>query len=194
MKQNVAFFKAYIALGYHNKKALNENELTQIYVEQAQIFIRKKELPFNISSQYQDIYNKSKGFSDLYFYPNELGNSNSSLFSVECKRLPSPVTSREKEYVFGPTNNGGIERYKTEKHGKGFKTCGLIGFIEKETPKHWLKSINAWIKDISNTNSNWQKDEILTEVESIKDYSFLKSVAHRKSDDIKLIHLWINLN
>lgn len=133
MKQNIPHFKAYIVSSHHRKKVLNEDELTQIFIEQAQILIRNQDLPFNISSQYRDIYNLSKGFSDFYFYPNEQGISSTSLFSVECKRLPSPVTTREKEYVIGKSENGGIERYKTQKHGKGLSECGLIGFIEKVT-------------------------------------------------------------
>ena len=118
MKRNVPHFKAYIASGHHKKKNLNEDDLTQIYIEQAQILIRKQDYPFNISSQYRDIYNLSKGFSDFYFYSNEQGISNTSIFSVECKRLPVPEIAREKEYVYGTSNNGGIERYKTEKIGR----------------------------------------------------------------------------
>lgn len=194
MKQNVPHFKTYIASGHHKKKNLNEDDLTQIYIEQAQILIRKQDYPFNISSQYRDIYNLSKGFSDFYFYPNEQGISNTSLFSVECKRLPAPDKAREREYVFGTSNNGGIERYKTEKHGKGLNYCGLIGFIEKEKPSHWFAAINNWITDIATTNKSWKDDETLSELDSNNDYCFLESIAHRNTSDIKLAHLWININ
>lgn len=194
MKENVPHFKAYIASGHHKKKKLNEDELTQIYIEQAQILIRKQDYPFNISSQYRDIYNLSKGFSDFYFYPNEQGISTQSIFSVESKRLPAPAITREQEYVFGAKNNGGIERYKTEKHGKGLGDCGLLGFIEKDNPKQWLTKINKWITVISSTNKTWAIDETLSELESHVDYCFLSSIAHRKTSDIKLVHLWINLN
>jgi len=194
MKENVPHFKAYIASGFHKKKKLNEDELTQIYIEQAQILIRKQDYPFNISSQYRDIYNFSKGFSDFYFYPNEQGISNTSIFSVECKRLPVPETAREREYVYGTNNNGGIERYKTEKHGKGLNDCGLVGFIEKDNPRQWRTKINKWIIDISSTNKTWAIDETLSELESKVDYCFLESIAHRNTSDIKLVHLWINLN
>ncbi|NBG66876.1 hypothetical protein [Acidiluteibacter ferrifornacis] len=194
MKQNVPHFKAYIASGYHKKKKLNEDELTQIYIEQAQILIRQQDYPFNISSQYRDIYNLSKGYSDFYFYPNEQGISNTSIFSVECKRLPAPEAAREKEYVYGIYNNGGIERYKTEKHGKGLNDCGLLGYIEKDNPKQWLTKINKWITDIALTNKSWSADESLSEIESNVEYCFLESIALRKTDDLKLIHLWINLN
>ena len=195
MTQTVPSFKAYIVSDFYKKSKLNEDDFTQVYIEQAQILIRKYDYPFNINGQYRDITNLSKGFSDFYFYPNEQHISTASIFSVECKRLPSPPPkSREKEYVIGTNNNGGIERYKTEKHGKGLDKCGLLGFIEKEDSAYWLKEINSWIVDLTKINSDWKKDEILSEIESTIDYSIIQSIAHKKRDTINLTHLWIILN
>lgn len=194
MKENVTHFKGYISSGQHKKKRLNEDDLTQIFIEQAQILIRKQDRPFNISSQYRDIYNLSKGFSDFYFYPNEQGVSTQSIFSVECKRLPAPESAREREYIHGTSNNGGIERYKSEKHGKGLDDCGLLGFIEKENPKNWIVTLNKWIGDIALVDKTWKKDETLSELESQIDFCFLESTAHRKANDIHLFHLWVILN
>lgn len=194
MKQTVPYFKSYIASGHHKKKNLNEDELTQIYIEQVQILIRKQDYPFNISSQYRDIYNLSKGFSDFYFYPNEQDLLTTSLFSVESKRLPSPDGAREKEYVIGTTNNGGIERYKIEKHGKGLDDCGLLGFIEKETPNYWEMTINNWIKDLATKSKSWKDDEVLQLEVLNTHYCFLKSITHRNTSDIRLFHIWIILN
>lgn len=194
LKHNIPNFKAYIASGHHKKKNLNEDDLTQIFIEQVQIFVRKQDYPFNITSQYRDIYHLSKGFSDFYFYPNEQGVSTQSLFSVECKRLPAPETSREKEYVYGTSNNGGIERYKTDKHGKGLNICGLLGFIEKGDSSLWLITINNWIIEIAETNKFWKNDEVLSEIESKTEFCILESTAHKKTSDMKLIHLWIKLN
>ncbi len=193
MKQAVPNFKSHVASGHHKKKNLNEDDLTQIFIEQAQIVIRKQDYPFNISSEYRDICNLSKGFSDLYFYPNEQDISTSSLFSVECKRLPSPAVAREKEYVIGITNNGGIERYKTEKHGKGLDDCGLLGFIEKENPDHWVMTINNWIKELKEKSQNWKDDELLQKEELNINFCFLKSIVHRKTSDVRLFHIWITL-
>ncbi len=194
MKQAVPNFKTYIASDFYKKSKLNEDDFTQIYIEQAQILIRNHDYPFNINGQYHDITNLSKGFSDFYFYPNEQNVSTASFFSVESKRLPSPTKSREKEYVIGITNNGGIERYKIEKHGKGMNECGLLGFVEKENPIHWTITINNWIKDLAKTDKNWNSDEVLSEIESNSDFCVLKSIAQRKSDGINLIHLWITVN
>lgn len=190
MVETVKHFKEYLKLDFHNKINLNENDLTQEYTKQAQILIRKMDFPFNIEGQYQDVYNQSKGFSDFFFYLNEQGVELCSIYSVESKRLPLPSNDREKEYVI-KNNKGGIERYKTEKHGKGLNKCGLLGFIEEENPKHWNLKINEWIEDLANKINEWETDETLTEIESNIDYSILESIAHRKNDDIELTHLWI---
>jgi hypothetical protein len=194
MKQTVPDFKTYFASNFYKKRKLNEDDFTQIYIEQAQVLIRKNDYPFNINGQYRDITNLSRGYSDFYFYPNEQNVSTASIFSVESKRLPSPSNSREKEYVIGDKNNGGIERYKTEKHGKSLFECGLLGFIEQENSTHWLKEINNWIEDLSKVDKNWNQDEILSEIESKTDFCILQSMAHRKNDDINLHHLWVILN
>jgi len=193
MIETVPFFKSYLVSSFHKKANLNEDDLTQIFTKQAQILIRKKEYPFNIEGEYKDVYNFSKGFSDFFFYPNELNVSTSSIFSVESKRLPSPDKSREKEYVIGDKNNGGIERYKTEKHGKGLNECGLLGFIEKESFNHWITKVNNWINELAEKDRNWNVDEVLKEIESNIDFCFLESIAHRKNDDVILKHLWVRL-
>lgn len=195
MIETVVHFKSYLKSGYHKKKKLNENDLTQLYTKQTQILIRKKDYPFNVEGQYQDIYKLSKGFSDFFFYLNEQDLELSSIYSVESKRLPSPETSREKEYVIGDKNNGGIERYKTEKHGKGLTECGMLGYIQDNDFKHWHTTINGWINDLAKIPKTvWRNDEVLSEIESNTGFCILKSIAHRNSDDISLIHLWILLN
>lgn len=194
MKQTIPNFKTYLVSDFYKKRKLNEDDFTQVYIEQAQILIRKFDYPFNVNGQYRDITNLSKGFSDFYFYPNEENVSTTSMFSVESKRLPSPEKSREKEYVIGTKNNGGIERYKIEKHGKGIVECGLLAFIEKKDSKHWLKEINNWVEDLTKVNSDWKKDEVLSEIEISTQFCILKSIAHRKNDTINLTHFWITLN
>lgn len=194
MIDTIPFFKSYLVSGFHKKKNLNEEDLTQFFTKQAQILIRKNDYPFNIEGEYKDAYNLSKGFSDFFFYPNEQNVSTASIFSFESKRLPSPSKSREKEYVIGEKNNGGIERYKTEKHGKGLNECGLFGIIEKEDSYHWEVTINHWIKELTKIDKNWKNDETLIEVESNSEYRVLKSIAHRQRDDIYLTHLWVTLN
>jgi len=192
MVETVVHFKTYLKSGFHKKKKLNENSLTQEYTKQVNILIRRKNYPFNIGEQYQDNYNLSKGFSDFFFYPNEQNVELSSIYSVESKRLPSPEKKREKEYVIGDNNNGGIERYKSEKHGKGLSECGLLGFVEDKDFKHWNTTINSWIDDLSKLpKTTWKSDEVLSETDGNIDYCILKSIAYRTSNKVNLTHLWI---
>jgi hypothetical protein len=101
---------------------------------------------------------------------------------------------REKEYVMGNNENGGIERFKIEKHGKGLCIGGMLGFVENKTFPFWLQAINTWITGLSETSDFWQNDEDLVEVESNSNFSIFKSVAHRTSQkDVLLYHLWIDI-
>lgn len=195
MIETITHFKCYLESEFHKKKKLNEDELTQEFTKQIQILIRMKNYPFNVEGQYRDNYKLSKGLSDFFFYPNEQNVELSSFYSVESKRLPSSELRREKEYVIGNKNNGGIERYKTEKHGKGLNKCGLLGFVEAENFDYWNTTINNWITELSETdNSNWKNDERLSLKESNLDFCVLESVAHRTNDDIHLTHIWVSIN
>jgi len=170
-------------------KPLNENKLTQIFVEQLEVKIKPN--PFiGVKNQYSDLFCGTKGVPDFYFHVVEEGVTHKPLFVVEAKRLPSPTY--EKEYVIGENYNGGIERFKLEKHGKGLPCCGILGFIEKEDAAFWLKSVNIWIEDLSKSDKFWNTDEVLTETNGQLYYTHLKSNVHTlKSGDIVLHHFWI---
>jgi hypothetical protein len=170
-------------------KPLNENKLTQIFVEQLEVKIKSH--PFiGVKNQYSDLFHGTKGIPDFYFHKVEEGVTHEPLFVVESKRLPSKTF--ETEYVKGETNNGGIERFKIDKHGKGLSECGMIGFIEAENFSFWKTSINGWIEDLSQSDKNWKNDEVLNEEENQPEYMYLKSVAHTiTSRKVLLHHLWI---
>jgi len=173
---------------------LNEDKLTQIFVEQIEVFIRSYP-NIGVKNQYSDTFYGTKGIPDFYFHKIEEGVHNEPLMVWEAKILSNSLgKKREKEYVIGENNNGGIERFKTEMHGKGIDNCGLIGYVQKDEPNHWLKKINNWITDLATLHKSWKADEILSELDSNTDYCFLESIAHRKTNDIKLSHLWIISN
>ncbi|GHT31425.1 hypothetical protein FACS1894214_2720 [Planctomycetales bacterium] len=172
---------------------LNENKLTQIYVEQVEVQIKINSF-LGVKNQYSDTFGGTKGVPDFYFHKIEEGVHHLPLFIVESKVLPVPIKKREKEYVIGEKNNGGIERYKTEKHGKGLDNCGILGFVEDKTFDDWLSVINMWIVELSQSNNGWNQDEVLTMTENREDYACLESTAHRTSQsDVQLFHLWITL-
>lgn len=168
---------------------LNENKLTQIFVEQVEVQI--KDQPFiGVKNQHSDLFHGTKGIPDFYFHTIEEGVIHEPLFVVESKRLPSP--NFEKEYVIGENKNGGIERFKIEKHGKGLSQCGILGFIENYTPEFWLETINSWIFELSDQVNNWDKNEILKNKECQSDYFYSTSSAQRvSSPNVFLHHFWV---
>jgi hypothetical protein len=176
------------------KLPLNENKYTQIFVEQIEVFV-KSHPNIGVKNQYSDTFYGTKGIPDFYFHKIEEGVHNEPLMVWEAKILSTCLgLKREKEYVIGHKFNGGIERFKIGIHGRGQNKCGLLGFVENNDFDHWNTTINKWIYDLTKTTSDWKKDEVLSEIESNTDYCVLKSIAHRKEDDIYLTHLWIKIN
>lgn len=176
-------------------KPLNENKLTQILVEQINVVLSDKDFSILAENQYNDLFYGTKGIPDFYFHTIEKGKINEPLFVVEAKILPAPPPKeRENEYVIGDKKNGGIERFKIEKHGKGLNNCGLVGFIKQDDFEFWKNKINDWIKNLSKENTFWNVDEILKEGKISTHYSFLQSIAHRETtEDIIISHFWIDI-
>ena len=174
-------------------KPLNENKLSLILVEQISAILLEKEVPILVQNQSIDLFYGTKGIPDFYFFESEKGKSNKPLFVVESKILPAPPPKhREKEYVIGENKNGGIERFKIEKHGKGLNKCGIVGFVKKESFNFWKDKINSWIEDLSNTNTIWNVDEKVDMKEIKLNSAFSHSIAHRKEEnDLLLYHFWI---
>ena len=87
---------------------LNENKLTQIFIEQVEVFV--KPLPnIGVKNQYSDTFFGTNGVPDFYFHIVEEGVHNLPIIVFEAKILStSIVKKREMEYVKGEKNNGGI--------------------------------------------------------------------------------------
>lgn len=126
---------------------------------------------------------------------------------IEAKRLPTPTKDKkrqETEYVCykNSTKQGGIERFKTTKHGNKLPFSIMVGYIQQENANHWHAKVNEWITEqiqkSSNKNISWIEEDMLS-----KDFNFNAnelitkySSEHLKSNSekIKLIHYWIDLN
>lgn len=182
-------------------KPLNEDKLTQIFVEQINVQLIKIEATIIAQNQYSDMFCGSKGIPDFYFHELEEDKTSPALFVVESKRLPAPSSIREKEYVIGETLkkngikecNGGIERFKIEKHGKGLPECGMLGFIQSNGYDYWKNTINSWIEELSKSDITWNASEVLIEIETEINFSYLNSIAIRTENDVKLHHFWISI-
>lgn len=119
-------------------------------------------------------------------------------FVIEAKRLPTPGSGRQKEYVLG--DGGGIERFKKEVHGQELENniSAIIGYLQTNTANHWHNEVNSWIEEQIETSSNpdltWTYQDKLT-----KDTRFQKDAVTKYSsknsrinlEDITLLHYWI---
>ena len=76
---------------------------------------------------------------------------------IEAKRLPTPKERNrdEREYVFVDhaeyEGNGGIERFKLNKHGEGLPISIMIGYVQEDDFDLWLEKVNNWLGLYSTT-------------------------------------------
>jgi hypothetical protein len=179
-------------------KSPNENKLRQHFVIKF-----SSELAFNLQvvPEYEDSFLGNTGRADFVIVSSEKGSKEEPLFWVEAKRLANLGKRRKKEYVIGNEHkdkdreqNGGIERFKLEKHGKGLSQSGMLGFVEQETFEYWHENVNEWICELANNDEKWDVREQLNLSEKQQDFAYYHSEALRTpSPSIKLHHFWINL-
>jgi hypothetical protein len=146
--------------------------------------------------QFQGKYPNSRRSSDIVVVSrNPFIPTNNPFFTIEAKRLPTPGTGREKEYVKG--DGGGIERYKRSHHGKGLPESAMVGYVRKETCSHWHKKINEWINDLIQTNTDvdiiWNNADLLIYSDTFDKVQKYVSDNKRDNDSIKLHHYLMDL-
>src|SRR6185503_7014780 len=133
---------------------------------------------------------------------NKLGRSdNQSFFQMECKRLPTPQLSKDRnetEYVIGTAKYpGGIERFKLNKHGSHINEAAIIGYIQTESIDYWFKKINEWIETLKSappTEVTWTSQDHLILLQKGDHYGRYHSTSDRgNKQNIKLHHFLINL-
>jgi hypothetical protein len=124
---------------------------------------------------------------------------------IEAKRLPTPVYtgSQETEYVCykNATKQGGIERFKTGKHGNKLPFSIMVAYLQKENANYWYNTVNEWISEQIKTSSNqsiyWKNEDLLSKHKTfINNDTITKyNSLHSKSNlaKIKLYHYWIDL-
>ena len=141
----------------------NEIGITQKLEMYFNPFLKVELSTFNLTKEY--IENTSTGQSphcDLGFY---LDGEDTAIFCIEAKRLPTPGSGREKEYVHSPSGkSGGIERFKKEIHGKGLSHSAIFGYIQKEDFEYWFKQVNTWIDELIQDDSqeiDWNENDLL---------------------------------
>jgi hypothetical protein len=190
------------------QKVLPEESTNQLLCS----FLNKeaKKYPFRFQPEY--IENLSSGRSpkvdfgtltdsESILISDKVYSENDSFFSFEAKRLPTPGSNREKEYVSGSglKATGGIERFKKSIHGSGIKYAAIIGYVEAKDFKHWFLNINSWIEELAIKGGIWSKNDAL-QCSNIDNQQFielysehLRVYENKKASKVYLYHFWINL-
>lgn len=179
-----------------NTLSVNEDGITS----KLEIFLQRQAREGNeiFMFQFQTPLLNTKRTTDISVLQTSIYSSTEPFFLIEAKRLPTPGSGREKEYVQG--NHGAIERYKRSQHGKGLSISAVLGYIEdKNSFEHWQKQVCSWITDLISSNSDttidWVNADLLSFAESISSSNKYNSLHKRKGDcDINLIHYWLHVN
>lgn len=119
---------------------------------------------------------------------------------LEGKRLPAPVSNREREYVVGQGQiSGGIQRFKLGLHGARLPRAAIVGYIQGNTVQHWFTSINVWINDLAHGNDGWTTTDCLDDLKidtatQVARCSSRHSRIDSDTSEIELTHLWIKMS
>ncbi|MDR1882661.1 MAG: hypothetical protein LBR26_07750 [Prevotella sp.] len=159
----------------------------------------------NESFAFQNQHKEGRYSTDISVYKT---SSYEDFCWIEAKRLPTPdagIKRDEREYVFVSNEkingenkykgNGGIQRFKENKHAPNLLFSIMIGYIQENDSDYWLDKINAWIKQLVVEDSTfWNEKDCLRKQESQKSDRY-KSIHNRKNklNPIILHHFWIKL-
>jgi hypothetical protein len=125
---------------------------------------------------------------DLLIFATPYAAFSAPIFVIEAKRLPSTSTH---DYV-----NGGIGRFKKEKHGKQHEIAAMLGYVQEKDFVHWFGKVNLWVSDLispTSTKPRWTTEDQLSKIK-VTDIGEYKSKHSRiKKDPITLYHFWIDL-
>lgn len=173
----------------------NEKGITQKLEMYLNPFLKIELSTFNLTKEYvENSANGQSPQSDLGFY---LDGEDKAIFCIEAKRLPTPGSGREKEYVFSTSGkSGGIERFKKEIHGEGLSHSAIIGYIQKNDFDYWFNQVNCWIDEILQDKQQeieWNQNDKLITLSKNKKIAKFQSVNKRKNNSITLFHYWLNL-
>lgn len=116
--------------------------------------------------------------------------------ALEAKRLPTPGTGREREYLSG--ENGGVARFKLGRHAAELKIVGIIGYVQRHAFDHWLDTINQWVEELiasSKPELPWDDSDKLQMEEALPRLARLRSSNLRVADQQRLSmrHIWVQL-
>jgi len=121
---------------------------------------------------------------------------------MEGKRLPTPRSKREREYVASAITEkpgGGVQRFKLGLHGQALSIAGMVGYVQAKTCEEWFAAVNHWVDDLASSGAPlWSVDDRLDKfiLDSRARVSRCESEHPREpgaSPTIRLTHLWVEM-
>ncbi|MFM9949169.1 MAG: hypothetical protein ACKV1O_14610 [Saprospiraceae bacterium] len=141
----------------------SENDLTeQLYLHltrKAKFNPEKVEYNYVFQPEKSQRKKKQKGHPkrmDIAARLNTFDVNLEAIYCLEAKKLPTPGSGREKEYISG--KGGAIERFKNEAHGLDdagnlLENNGIVAYVTENSFVHWQTQINQWVSDVGWSDS-----------------------------------------
>lgn len=128
-------------------------------------------------------------------------NEYQSLLPIECKRLPTPTGPKRdaREYLFSAgSSTGGVQRFKTGKHGAAHSRAAMIAYVQAEDVLHWRDKIDTWIDGlVAESVSGWSvSDKFILSSHDASSRTALLSSTHERTSDLPPVlidHVWIEM-
>ena len=122
---------------------------------------------------------------------------------IEAKRLPTPNERNrdEREYVFVDhtqyKGNGGIERFKLNKHGEDLPVSIMLGYVQENDFEWWFDKVNKWLGEYS-TKSPFHNLEYLQKYGEVSGRYYSRherysTKKHKWISPFDLYHFWIKV-
>lgn len=130
-------------------------------------------------------------------------NNIKKLCWIEAKRLPTPnnVNRDEREYVFVDHSqnqyegNGGIERFKLNKHGEGLPVAIMFGYVQSNTFEYWEEKVNQWLQTYSSMVPSYSNEKLVRIGPNANRFQSIHLRIEYKNmqqiNDITIYHFWI---
>ena len=122
---------------------------------------------------------------------------------LEGKRLPTPGTAREQEYVTGlSARSGGIQRFRLGLHGADLNFALMVGYIESKSCADWFTKMNDWITTLSSNDTDptldWSLEDCLSNISIDATAKTSRCISNHERTDgsrtIRLAHLWVEMS
>ena len=93
--------------------------------------------------------------------------------------------------------NGGIERFKLNKHGEGLPVAIMFGYVQSNTFEFWEEKVNQWLQTYTSMVPSYS-DEKLERIgpnanRFLSTHQRIDYKNKQRKQDITIYHFWIDI-